>query len=87
MNWLSKQKPAPVDVEHGLEVLLLELLQFGTVTVSSWDDGTWWATIDIGTKVKGAELKCKSEARVHRTPTAAAAQLLERVRAATGLKA
>lgn len=87
MNWLSKRNPEPVAVDNGLEALLLELLQFGEVTVNSWDDGTWWANIRIGTRVDGAELKCKSDSRVHRTPTAAAAQLLERVRQATGIKA
>lgn len=86
MNWLSKVQPTAAIPDMALEVLLLELLQFGSVTVNSWDDGTWWATIEIGTKVEGAQLKCKSESRVHRTPTAAVAQLLERVRQATGIK-
>lgn len=86
MNWLSKSTPEKIDACHGLEVLLLELVRFGETVVQSWDDGTWWATIKITTNVNGTTLKCQSEARLHRTPTAAAAQLLERVRQATGIK-
>lgn len=85
-SWLGS-KPAKIDPDHSLEVLLLELVRFGEVRVSSWDDNTWWAVIDVRCSVSGAVLHVKSESRVHQTPTAAAAQLLKRVREATGIKA
>ena len=63
---------------------LVALRKFGKTRISSFDDGSWYAQVDVHVTTLGASLEIKSDYDC-KTPEQALTQLEDRVRLATSL--